>query len=269
MQLEDIKPGHCLALASRLLAEVRTIREEMGRSEDTRPLPEVTGAEPRECYFEALGAWRKVARLAAEVGADSSRVTAVAPAAREVRPGHVHALLSATYAVLGDIRTRLGIREGAPEPTADLSKQPSDVLVTIIRVNRELSRALERPFTPSDVYGVVVLASAQAEALGAKATLAAFEPKRKPADCYAALESCLAKAAALVTKRGGKALAARGTPPEVLPGDVYDLAMVVLGELAFLGGTTQAFEPAVVGHRLPSHVHQLARTLDAQLSSLS
>jgi len=271
MQLESIKPGHCHALASRLVAEVGAVREEMGRSEDARPLPELSGAEPRECYFQAIGAWRKAARLAAEVGAESVCVAPAWPTIRAIRPGHVHGMITAVLTVVGDIRARLGLREPAPEPAPDLTKQPSDVLLLLLRVNRDLSRALERPFTPSDVYGVVAPASAQAALPGRKATATRLEARRKPADCYAVLEGCLAKAAAAVTKRGGSAIVSRGAPPDVLPGDVYDIALLVLGELLYLGegDGVRIFEPAVTGHRLPAHVHQLALTLDAQLTSLS
>ncbi len=275
MKIDDIKPAHCHALASRLLAEVRSVREEMGRSEDARTVPEITGAEPREVYFEALVAWRKAARLASELGVETARTVPAAPVLRELRPGHVYQVLEGVMTQVDEIKQRLGVGERAPDAPVEASRQPSDVLMTVIRVNRELSRALERPFTPSDVYSTVALASSYAERLGASATPAALERRREPAHCYERLEACLAKAAALITKRGGSALAARGTPANVLPGDVYDLANLVLGELAYLHSITQnaaplyAFEPPTTGHRLPAHVHQLARTLEAQLTSLS
>src|SRR5262249_48809814 len=145
------------------------------------------------------------------------------------------------------------------------ARQPSDVLVTLIRANRELSRALERPFTPSDVYGTVALASTYAARLGAKTPPAPFERRRRPAHCYERLEACLQRAGALISARGGGgALDVRGTPADVLPGDVYDLAHLVLGEVAYLhalaadAAPVHAFEPGPGGHHLPSHVHQLA-----------
>ena len=101
-----------------------------------------------------------------------------------------------------------------------------------------------------------------------------FERKRKPSDCYAKLEQCLEVVGAAITKRGETALSNRGTPSDIQPTDVYDLANLVLGEVAFLHSLTNAaqplhaFEPGGAGHRLPSHVHQLARTLEAQLTSL-
>jgi hypothetical protein len=63
-------------------------------------------------------------------------------------------------------------------------------------------------------------------------------------------------------------------PTEVAPGDVYDLAWLVLGELAYLHAMTPGappvspLEPFATGFRLPGHVDQLARTLAAQLATI-
>ena len=275
MKLDEVLPAHCHARARRLLAEVHAIREEMGRTEDAREAPAVTGALPRECYFEAIVAWRKAGRLAAELGVEVAQQVPGAPALGEVRPGHVLQLIQGALAQVEAARQRLGIPEPAPEPAIEPASHPSDVLVTLIRINRELSRALERPFTPSDVYRTVALASAYAARLGAKAQPAAFERRRRPAHCYERLEACLARASTLIAARGGSALAVRGAPANVLPGDVYDLANLVLGEVAYLhalvpdAAPVHAFEPEPGGHRLPSHVYQLASTLEGQLASLA
>jgi hypothetical protein len=273
MNLDDIQPMHCHALARRLLVETGAIREELGRSEDGRPVPEVSNAEPREVYFEALVAWRKTGRLAGELGAEG-RPTPAAPKLRDVKPGHVYQLLESVHAQIEAIKRRLDITEKAAEPQPETGRQPSDVLVALVRVNRDLSRSLERPFTPADVYRTVALASAYVDRIGGKPKPVAFVRRRQPAHCYEKLEACLARAAALVGKKGGGVLAARGTPPDVVPGDVYDLANLVLGEVAYLHALSDnaaplhAFEPGPVGHRLPSHVYQLASTLEAQLAAL-
>src|SRR5690349_17649000 len=98
MQLQDIQPAHCHARARRVLGEVGLIREEMGRSEDARPLPEITGAVPREVYFEALGLWRKADRLAHEVGGATRGAPPPAPALTAIVPGHVLGVIDAVLA---------------------------------------------------------------------------------------------------------------------------------------------------------------------------
>ncbi len=104
MKLEDAKPMHCHALASRLLAETRKIREEMGRQEDSRAIPEITGAEPREVYFEALVTWRKASRLASELGVETARPLTPTPALGNLLPGHVLDVLENVLALFGDIK---------------------------------------------------------------------------------------------------------------------------------------------------------------------
>lgn len=275
MTNEDALPAHCHARAQRLLGELDLVRIRMGRATDTRPLPEVMDASPREVYFVAIAAWHKVTRLAAEVGARGVRPAPAVPHLQQLKPGHVLQLIDAVLDRIGHIKKSLEVTESVEEKPVDPSRQPSDVLVTLVRVNRQLSRVLERPFSPSDVYRAVALASAYASRAGGTAELAPFEKDRKPADSYARLEICLAACCAAITKKGQKALTARGTPPDIQPTDVYDLATLVLGEVAFLhslvGGAppVHAFEPGGEGHRLPSHVYQLARTLEAQLAALS
>jgi hypothetical protein len=274
MKLEAVLPAHCHARAQRLLAEVTLIRDEMGRGEDGRPAPEITGAQPREVYFEALVAWRKSQRLAEELGVHAARTAPAAPVLRELSPGHVLQLLDAVLATTDAIKQRLAIPETAAEPAIEPARQPSDVLAAVVRVNRELSRALERPFTPSDVYGAVALASTYATRLGAAVDPVELKRRTRPADCYARLESCLEKVNQLIVKAGQQALVARGTPKDIVPGDVYDLASLVVGELAFLhslsatAAPVHAFEPGAAGHVLPAHVDQLARTLEGQLAKL-
>jgi hypothetical protein len=275
MKIDDVRPGDCYAHAQRLLAEVGAIRDEMGRAADTRSLPEVTEARPRDCYFEALATWSKVDRLASELGVQPTRMAQTIPAIRDLRPGHVLAVIDAVLEQVDGIKKQLKISESAKAPTVEATRQPSDVLVTLIRINRELSRSLERPFTPADCYRTVALASAYAARLGAAAELAPFERRRKPEHCFERLLACHAAVGKLLAKKGESPLAARGTPTEVLPGDVYDLASVVLGEVALLHSLAPtamplyAFEPATSGHRLPAHVDQLARTLEAQLATLA
>lgn len=275
MKIEDTLPAHCYARAQRLLGELDLVRDTMGRTKDSRPTLEVTAASPREVYFQGIAAWHKASRLAAEVGAHGVRPAPALPPLGQLKPGHVLQLIDAVLERIESVKAALEIKTSASEPSIEASRQPSDVLVTLVRVNRELSRVLERPFTPSDVYRTVALTSAYAARAGGTAPLAPFEPLRKPADCYARLEACLTAVGAAIAKKGETALTARGTPPDIQPTDVYDLATLVLGEVAFLhslvGGAppVHAFEPGGEGHRLPSHVYQLARTLEAQLASLA
>jgi hypothetical protein len=274
MKLEEVKPAHCYARVARLRADVGLVLAEMGRTADARPAPEVNDARPRACYALAIACWHKVARLADELGARAVRPAPAMPALASVAPGHVLELVDAIAAQLDDIKVALQISEHSTEPAIESQRQPSDVLALLFRVVRDVSRALDQPFTPGDVHRVVALAAAYAARASGSGTRATFERRKQPADCYRALERGLARAAALAGKRGHGTIVVRGTPADVAPGDVYDLAHVVLGEVALVHEQTpnavplSAVEPGGEGHALPSHVHQLAATLDAILAAM-
>jgi len=193
----------------------------------------------------------------------------------EILPGHVHQLVEATLLQIVDVKQLFGISHQLDEDKLDSGKQPSDVLVALIEANRELSRLLDCPATPSDVHRIVSLAAAYTTRItNQPLELAAFEHKRRPADCYVRIEGALATVSALIGKRGQPTLAVRGTPEQVVPADCFELAHNLLGEIAYLHGLTnkaaavQPFEPCGVGHRLPGHVHQLVRSLESQLATL-
>jgi hypothetical protein len=97
-------------------------------------------------------------------------------------------VITIALARIGQIKARLGIETPTPEAPVEDQRQPADVLVALIRCNRELSRCLERPFTPEDVYRQVTLATVYGAALlggrGRAVPAAAYEGWRKPADCY-------------------------------------------------------------------------------------
>jgi hypothetical protein len=242
----------------------------MGRGEDPRPVPEVMNAQPREVYFQALAVWHKAERLGDEIGVRASRFVPRSPSPRDLKPGHVLQVIDAVLAQIDDIKNRLQIQDTAREPTIEPLRAPSDVLVTLLRASRELSRLLGRPFAPTDCHRAVALASAYAAQLGGRLVSAPFERSRRPADCYIQLERCLALATSVIAKTGHASMTIRGAVADVLPGDVYDLAYLVVGELAFLHSlgshpAVQPYELAGCGYRLPSHVHQLSRVLEAQL----
>lgn len=269
VNIDEVQPAHCYARAQRVLSQLQLVSGEMGRTADSRALPEVSGAQPRECYFAALSLWHKTERLASELGIQIIRTVPRAPSVRDTKPGHVLQLIDGVLSQLEEVAQHLHIEEKTKEPVLEASRTPSDVLGLLIAANRGVSRVLERPFTPSDVFRAVGLASTYATALGGRLVAAPFERGRKPADCYVQLERCLTIATGLLAKQNLPHMTFKGTPNDVLPGDCYDLAMLVTGELAALhAGTASAIQPFEVGNctqRLPAHVHQLARILEAQL----
>ena len=118
-----------------------------------------------------------------------------------------------------------------------------------------MSRSLERPFTPSDVFSR--RRSKHPRTPVARPASQAFERRRTPRHCYERLMACHAAAAKKIAKHGETSTAMRVVPAEVVPGDVYDIATLVLGEVALMHSLTAnapavyAFESNAEGHWLP------------------
>lgn len=277
--LESITPPDCHARALVLAGEVELIRLEMGRPADPRPPLAVSGASPREVWFQALAVFRKADRLCHELTGDPTAAVPHAPPISEIRPGHVLAVIDATLREVVTIKQSLGIVELPAAVTRDPQKQPSDVLATLSTVNRQINLLLERPFTPADVFQQVSFAVAYAARLGRTAAPAepALERRKRPADVYARLLACLELTRTLVKRAGHPVIDHLGAPePDTIrPADVYDLASLVLGEIAFLHALAPdpnppyPFEGNTPGRKLPAHCFQLVGVLEQQLRQLA
>jgi len=276
--MSEIQPADCYVRASHLAKEVELIRREMGRPTETRPAVAVTGASPRECWFQALAVFRKSDRLCAEIAGDPVASVPYAPPLHQVTPGDVLKVIEAAGRELAETKRALGISESADPPARDASKTPSDVFGMLATVDRQINLLLARSFQPADCYQQVSLAVAYAARLGAMPKDSPFVRGKRPADCYERLGASLELARTLVKKAGHAVIDRAPTPGDVnavLPSDVYDLATLVLGEIAFLHAVRQdapapyPFEGNEPGRKLPSHVWQLAGVLEGQLQQLS
>lgn len=278
--MESIEPPDCFVRARRLVAEVELVRSEMGRPKDPRGSAAVSGASPREVYFQALAAHRKAGRLCREITGDAKSGIPHAPAVPEIHPGHVYGVIDVALLNLTTVKKALGMSETASEPARDAAKTPSDVFGALVGVSRQINLMLDRPFTPADVFQELSLAVSYASRLSRREppALPALERKKRPADCYVKLSSCLQSARALVEKTDHPVIAGApdaGDPTWIAPSDVYDLASLLVAEMAFLHGLStdvnppHAWEAGAPGRKLPSHVYQLAGLFEQQLKGLS
>jgi hypothetical protein len=281
--LEEVRPPDCYARARLIQAEVELIRQEMGRARDPRPPAQVKGDAPREVYFQALALFRKADRLAYEITGDQMAAIPHAPPASQLRPGHVLSVLDAALREIAEVKGRLRITESAAEPALEPSRVPSDVFGVIVDTNRQLNLLLERPFSPGDVYQQLSLAAAYAQRLlagfpgGGGAAEAPFERRKRPGDVFQRLTGCVASLRSIVGRSGLTMLEqahGAGAVEEVLPADCFDMASLVLSELAFLHAhrvdpnPPYPFEANAPGRKLPAHCYQLAGTIQAMLTRL-
>ena len=272
----SIEPADCFVRASHLAKEVELIRKEMGRPSETRTAVTVTGASPRECWFQALAVFRKADRLCSELAGDPVASVPYAPPIEQITPGDVLKVIEAAGRELAEVKSALSIGESVDPPARDASKVPSDVFGALATLNRQLNLLLARQFSPADVFQQVAMAVAYVTRLGAAPKDSPFVRCKRPADCYERLQGCLDIARGLVKKSGHPVIERAPVAGEgALPSDVYDMATLVLGEVAFLHAVHEnapapyPFEGNEPGRKLPSHVWQLAGVLEQQLHALA
>jgi len=278
-----IEPADCYARVARIRGELELLRLEMGRPADAQSDLGVTGAQPREVYFVALGMFRKVDRLCFEHTGEQGTLPYPPPLA-DLKPADVLTVLDAVLERVNRVKSTLGLSEHAAEPAREPARTPSDVFRAIVAANRQLNLLLEQPFSPADVYQQVSLAGAYAASLRAHAsdqttvpTMPAFARRKRPADCYRKLGDAVDRVEILVARAGLQMLdltVGEVNAERVTPSDVYDLASLLVAELAYLHAQIPGLAPVIIqptappGRRLPSHVFQLASLVEEQLAAV-
>jgi len=262
-----------------LSEEIEQLRREMGKPVSAFEF-EIRNAAPREVYFQALTLFRKADRLAFEHLHE--RVNVPAQPQGPLRPKDVLAVVEAAGERIRDVKGKLKVDEAADAPVRDPTKTPTDVFRAIVKANQQLNVLLDHPFSPSDVFQQVQRASGLATALASPFSktdfpreIPEFDRGKRPPDVYRQLFKCLKRVQKIFDASDLKVLefeVSEITIDKATPSDVYDLASVLVAELAYLHELHPGAEspPAVFfpGRKFPSHVHQAARLLDQQLNWL-
>jgi hypothetical protein len=252
----------------------------MGKPLDTRKKLGVEDVEAREVFFQALTLFRNADHL----GFEQARQHAPAPStpSGDIRPAHVYQVVDAALQSVRRVKETLGIDEQSKPPPRDPGKTPTDVFHSIVSANRQLNLLLERPFSPSDVFQEVTIAIGYSARLLAHFPGATripgtppFEPRKQPADVYRRLVGCLDRIRQIADRSNVKMLALRISETDMVeatPSDVYDIATLVVSELAHLHAQLPGSQPArevyYPGRKFPSHVYQRVGVLEEQLLEL-
>ncbi len=268
------------ALMNLIHADVERIRFEMGG-----PLYEpwplvIREADPREVYFLARTLFLKADRLCFE----QTREQGISPGLRsgEIRPGHVYQVIQAAQERIEHVKAGLGILVKNPAGVPDPSKTPSDVFLSILHANRQINLLLEKSFSPSEVYREVTRSvnyTARILALFPDVKripeAPAFQGGKQPKDVFAQLLTCFQVVNRIAEQNNIHLLHIEVDElyyPRITPGDVYDLATLLLAEIVHIhslavdvGPPKAAFYP---GRKFPSQVFQRAGLLERQLQTL-
>jgi len=259
--------------------ELELLRFEMGRPSDHQPPMVVSNVAPREVFFLALTLFHKANRLAFEQTRE--RVDEPKIPLGEILTGHVWQVVDAALQRIQRVKNELGILEKSAPGVRNADKRPIDVFLAIVQADRQLNLLLERRFAPSDVFKQVTLAIAYSARLlshfdGAQRIAATppYQRGKQPVDVYYRLASVLVQLQK-IGQQSGLVMLALGNvndAAEITPSDVYDIASILVAELAYLHrqlGTVERPLPVhYPGRKFPSDVYQRVGILEAQLMTL-
>lgn len=286
---EGIVPADVLARVELLRNELELIRFEMGQPK-VQPIEiAVSDASPRVVLFQAITLFRKMNQLSFEMTGDPGPqlVIRLPRPPEELRPYHVWRVVDGAYQHLLALKEQLGITQPIEEKLQDASTTPTEVFHAILEANRQLALLLKLPPSPGDVFHQVTTATylaARLLELFPDATpmpvAPAFEPGKRPVDVYNRLVQCYARVRGIGEQSGVQTMklemvdleATVGGAAQIKPSDVYDIAILLVSELAYLHARVAESEaPAAsyeAGLKLPAHVYQRAGLLLRQLREL-
>ena len=284
-EILEITPSDVFVEVFVLRKELELLRVEMGRPRSDQVEIEVTNAAPREVHFQARTLFDKSNRIAYEFLGEYSKPPNY-PISK-IYPYHVFVTVKAALRQILRVKAHLGVLEQVEIPLPDPTKRPTEVYRAIVQANRQLNLMLEQEYRPADVFQQVSLAIVYAGRLlkdfpGAETSPPPppFERGRFPPDVYRRLVRCFEhiRSLAEISDLSMLHLDIDSSNPdrlsEVTPSDVYDVATLVVSELAFLHSQQRRSEPVVeefvsFSERIfPSHVYQRVGILEEQLRDL-
>ncbi len=278
---QEILPANVLTRVELLRKELDDIRFEMGRPKIIDIEMVVQNAAPHEVFFQARSLYRKADRLVVEVTGGKSVPLGLATP-HNIQPAHVFKVVNAALERLRFLKERLGVTlmnsEGLPNP----STTPSHVFFSIGLANQQLNVMVNQHFSPRDVSQQVSLALLYTQRLlqqfpqvAGNLPMPPLERGRRPGDVFMHLIDCHTVLSKIAQHSKLKILQLALKNPNttnIQPNEVYDLASLVVSELAHLYSKGPQIDPpqkpALPGLTLPSHVYQQVVSLILHLKEL-
>ncbi len=272
-------PTDVYARMTRVHGGIELIRFVMGKPKIAGAEIAVTGVAPREVYFQAITMFRKANRLSFE----QTRVVAPTPElpAGDIDPGDVLAVVNAALERISHVKARLEITTEPATRRTVSPKTPTEVFRSIVQANRQLNLLLDKRFAASDVFQQITLAVGYAARLRARfpgdriPEAPELEAGKRPWEVYRRLLECFSLIRDITAGSGLDILELQTSDDHtenVTPSDVYDIASLLVSELAYIHSWLDGAKPPrqvyYPGRKFPSDVYQRAGILGAQLREL-
>jgi hypothetical protein len=246
---QTIGDPEAYALASQLADEVELVRERMGRPYDDSPRLPVSEISQAEVYFQAQSLLLKTNQLAEELAGAAPRAPGPVPSGA-IAPADVYAVLKDSLDQVKLVAEAIGIRELVPFEPRDTPISPTGVFLVVIDINRQLNLMLRVPISDADVFEEISTAVTFAAALLSMHPPAVpvpaappFAGHKRPADVYRRLTECIDAVIRVAPKAGVHVLglsSRRNIPDDTQPGQVYDIARILVADLATLASARNA-----------------------------
>lgn len=220
-------------------------------------------------------------RLVVEVTGEESVPLGIATP-HNIQPAHVFQVVTAALERLRFLKKRLGLPHMNSEDFPNPSTTPSHVFFSIGLANQQLNMLVNRHFSPRDVFRQVSLALLYTRRLLQQFPQVALnlhipdlERGRRPGDVFMHLIDCHTILSKIAEHSKLKILKLALKNPDITriqPNEVYDLASLVVSELAYLYSKGPQIDPprrpGPPGLTLPSHVYQQVEGLLLYLKEL-
>lgn len=279
---QSIIPADVLARVNLMSQQLELIRKQLNFPVANVMPVTVSNAQPREVYFQALSAYRRVSRFTFEQLHIFHTETEGIDNAEQDQPYHVWMLVSRSTKQLEQISAEKGIDVQLKEVLQQTEVTPSDVFTALIKINRQLDLMLKAPFSPSDVFQEVTQGIHYAAKLLSIFPVLeripeapAYVAGKRPSDVWLLLADCLELVRSISEARDVDILSINVEafdPNSIRPGDVYQMASIVVAELTYLhriDADIAAVVPTVkVRDKVPSDVYQRVGLLLKQLRQL-
>lgn len=281
LSIESITPADVFARVQLVRKELDDIRFEMGKHKSREVGLLVEDATPHEVFFQAKTFDQKMAQLTKELTEQPGPLKEQDDP-DDIRPFHVWKVVDTSLRRILSLKHQLGLTLTNSEALADPDTTPTQVFFIIGLANKQLNLLLMHQFSPKDVAEQVGLGMEyttyllrQFPAASAPADLPALERGRTSWNNYDRLVDCYTTLGDIARTSNIKMLrlATQNLDrPDIQPNDVYDLATLIISELAYLHAhLPNALPPKqskLHGPILSSHVYQQAGGLRAQLQLL-
>lgn len=276
----EVGPPQVYRYADKISRMLNAIAEEMGDEVSNGNMIAVSAVSPREVYFQAASLYGKTSRLMFEfTSEEGERIIELKP---DAKPADAMALLLGTERHLLSVAKRLNMAEQHELQALDPGKQPKDVFALIVNLNRKTNNLLDFKFSPAESHQKITEAIAFASVILQTYPDAQvifypqkFARKKTAADVYQRIVSMYERMVPIMDAMNKSCLVLgeeEKTRGDIVPSDVYDLAVLVTSQLRYLHSlipnAPAAKESYYPGKVIPSDVYQRLSILEQQINEL-